>query len=173
MNSLAKTSLDKIAFYKLTTKFANELKSNPNFAAVQVTGHSLGGGLSLITGAQAKIPAIGLSAPNTLISGGSFDPVVTEDDLNRYTFNIIPNQDMVPKLDDVAANYQYINCTKPVQTGFIECHFGIQSLCEIQYTCGSGNRPVLCECFKTIGYPRPSVREGFADEMDDFCVGVV
>jgi len=169
MNALAKTSLDKIAFYKLTTEFAEHVKLIPDFAFVQVTGHSLGGGLSLITGAQAKIPAIGLSAPNALISGKSFTPEVTEDDLNKYGFNIIPNQDIVPKLDDVAANYQPIRCTRPVQTGFGECHFGFQSVCEIQTTCGSGNRPVICECYTDALYGKPLVKDGFEDEFDKLC----
>ena len=64
----------------------------PAFDTVQVTGHSLGGGLSMITGAQAGIAAIGLSGPNALISGRSFEPPINAEQLNRYAFNIIPNR---------------------------------------------------------------------------------
>ena len=37
----------------------------------------------MITGAQAKIPAVGLSGPNALISGRSFHPPVTADEMNQ------------------------------------------------------------------------------------------
>jgi hypothetical protein len=104
----------------------------------------------MITGAQAKIPAVGLSGPNALISGRSFHPPVTAEDMNRYTFNIIPNRDIVPKLDDPADQIQRIRCEAPVYD-FVGCHSSTRSLCEILHTCGSGPRPVLCECFRDFG----------------------
>jgi lipase ATG15 len=121
---------------------------------VQVTGHSLGGGLSIITGAQARIPAVALSGPNALISGRSFDPPVTPDMLNRYTFNIIPNRDVVPLLDDVADQLQYIRCNTEMND-FVGCHDSTRSLCEIIHTCGTGPRPAICECTTLYGYPKP------------------
>ena len=100
INGLQSESVERVSFYKLTTKFAKELKANTSllsddplsYDTVQVTGHSLGGGLSMITGAQAGIPAIGLSGPNALISGRSFDPPINHEQLNKYAFNIIPNR---------------------------------------------------------------------------------
>ena len=89
INKVADSSLERISFYKFTTKFAEEAKKE--FDHVQIAGHSLGGGIALITASQSKIPGIGLSAPNTLITGASLDPVVTEEDLNSYTFNVAPN----------------------------------------------------------------------------------
>lgn len=85
INKLQSQSLDKISFYRLTTQFANYVKADSNFTSVQITGHSLGGGLSIITGAQASIPAVGLSGPNALISGASFDPPVTKEQLNQVS----------------------------------------------------------------------------------------
>lgn len=170
MNTMASTSLDKVAFYKLTKKFAEELKQNETYSHVQVTGHSLGGGLSLITGAQAHIPAIGLSAPNALISGASYDPPITAEEINKYGFNIIPNNDIVPKLDDVSDQFQPIRCTSDVNMAFVTCHFATRSLCEIIYTCGSGNRPVFCECAdETHGYPEPVAAEGVNYTFAEFC----
>lgn len=43
----------------------------------------------MITGAQAEIPAVGVSGPNALISGRSFDPPVAAEQMNQYTFNIV------------------------------------------------------------------------------------
>lgn len=83
INVLQAQTLDQISFYKVTTKFAEHLKADPQFSSVQVTGHSLGGGLSMITGAQSKIPAVGLSGPNALISGRSFNPPVTKEEMNQ------------------------------------------------------------------------------------------
>ena len=132
----------------------------------------------MITGAQAKIPAIGLSGPNALISGRSFTPEVTEEALNKYTFNIIvryelfwlfllctrltsvsffsqPNRDIVPRLDDVADQFQYIRCEAGAWD-FVGCHGAARSVCEIMYTCGTGaNRPAICECHTKFGYPKP------------------
>jgi lipase ATG15 len=67
----------------LTTEFAEFMKKDGDFDSVQVTGHSLGGGLSMITGAQAHIPAVGLSGPNALISGKSFRPPVSAEEMNK------------------------------------------------------------------------------------------
>jgi lipase ATG15 len=169
INWVASTAIQKVAFYKLTTKFAEELKANDGFDYVQVTGHSLGGGLSLITGAQAKIPAIGISAPNALISGKSYDPPITRKDINDYGFNIIPEHDIVPKLDDVGRNWQEIGCTAELSTSGGSCHMPIRSLCEIQYTCGSGNRPVICECVTKYGYPEPVSLNGEQSNFNLSC----
>jgi putative lipase involved disintegration of autophagic bodies len=94
INTLESESIDKVSFYKLTKQFAETLKQDPQFSSVQVTGHSLGGGLAMITGAQAKIPAVGLSGPNALISGKSFNPEVTAEDMNKVRRKCVwnPNQ---------------------------------------------------------------------------------
>jgi len=169
MNTVASTSIEKVAFYKLTTEFANHLKDEDSFDYLQVTGHSLGGGLSLITGAQAKIPAIGLSAPNARISGLSYDPPITWADINKYGFNIIPKHDIVPRVDDVADNWQQIGCTADNSFAFMNCHSAARSICELMYTCGSGNRPVFCECVKNFGYPEPTPAEGVTTDFREFC----
>jgi lipase ATG15 len=151
VNGLQSRSVQDVSFYRVTTPFVESLKED--FEHVQVTGHSLGGGLSIITGAQAQVPAVALSGPNALISGGSFYPPVTPEMLNRYTFNIIPNRDIVPMFDDAADQFQNIRCNAPFNN-FIECHDSTRSLCEIMYTCGTGSRPALCECVD-FGFPKP------------------
>eukprot|EP00529_Nitzschia_sp_RCC80_P005593 CAMPEP_0113486244 /NCGR_PEP_ID=MMETSP0014_2-20120614/24896_1 /TAXON_ID=2857 /ORGANISM="Nitzschia sp." /LENGTH=992 /DNA_ID=CAMNT_0000379909 /DNA_START=67 /DNA_END=3042 /DNA_ORIENTATION=- /assembly_acc=CAM_ASM_000159 len=159
LNAMQGQSLEKVSFYRLTTAFAEYLKSTFQNYNIQVTGHSLGGGLAMITGAQSSIPAVGVSGPNALISGRSFNPPVTEEQMNHYTFNIIPNRDIVPMLDDRADQYQLVRCTsKPYD--FVGCHFSKRTLCEVIYTCGTGNRPALCECVTEYGYPMPSPIDG-------------
>lgn len=149
-------SIDRISFYKDTTRFVKFLKEQvpATYKGIGVTGHSLGGGLSIITGAQTKTPAVALSGPNAMLSRRSFDPIVTAEDLNTYTFNIIPQRDVVPMIDDVAQNFQTIRCLTSM-TDVVGCHDSTRALCEIMYTCGSLGRPVLCECVLKYDYPEP------------------
>ena len=108
----------------------------------------------MITGAQTQTPAIALSGPNTMISRKTMEPPVTVDQLNRYTFNVVPSRDVVPMIDDLAKNYQRIDCRADANN-FIDCHTAVRSVCDILYTCGSGPRPVLCSCALQYGYPEP------------------
>eukprot|EP00522_Entomoneis_paludosa_P011926 CAMPEP_0172439516 /NCGR_PEP_ID=MMETSP1065-20121228/474_1 /TAXON_ID=265537 /ORGANISM="Amphiprora paludosa, Strain CCMP125" /LENGTH=969 /DNA_ID=CAMNT_0013188207 /DNA_START=79 /DNA_END=2988 /DNA_ORIENTATION=- len=152
---LQSASLRKVAFYVSTSEFVEWLRDEKKlFPMLRVTGHSLGGGLAMITGAQTQTPAIGLSGPNTIITRKTLSPPVTLENLNKYTFNIIPDRDPVPMIDDPAKNVQHIACLAP-SNNFIDCHTSIRSLCDIQYTCGSGPRPTMCDCALYYGYPEP------------------
>ncbi|CAJ1969774.1 unnamed protein product [Cylindrotheca closterium] len=146
-------TLRKVAFYVQTSDFVDHLKEKGMFKELRVTGHSLGGGLAMITGAQTETPAVALSGPNTIITRHTLEPEVSLDSLEKYTFNIIPDRDPVPAIDDPSKNYQRINCLA-APSRFADCHTATRSLCDILYTCGSGNRPVLCECV-AFGYPEP------------------
>jgi len=115
--------------------------------------NSLGGGIALISGAQTGLTSIGISAPNALLSRHTFG--ITEQALKTHTFNVIPNRDPVPKIDDVSDLYQRIECrTEP--NNFLGCHDSGRTLCELQYMCGSGDRPVICSCVQKFGYPKPT-----------------
>ena len=65
---------------------------------------ALGGGLAMIIRARTSVPSVVVLGPNAHISCLSFD--VTERDLNDYTFNIVPDRDPVPRIDDLSLNYQ-------------------------------------------------------------------
>jgi lipase ATG15 len=121
ITTIESASIETVSFYKDTTAFAKWLlKQNTTYAGVGVTGHSLGGGLSIITGAQAgvrfatrtllavdctfcltysdcyslnKIPAVALSGPNAMLSRRSFDPPITTEDLDSKTFVRLNNED--------------------------------------------------------------------------------
>ena len=43
--------------------------------------------------------------------------MVSSDDLDRYTFNIVPERDIVPMFDDKAQNYQSKTPFSPVMQG--------------------------------------------------------
>jgi len=151
-------SIAKVAYYRETASFVNYLKEVEGFTQLEVTGHSLGGGLAIITGAQSETSAVAMSGPNAMLSRNSFLPPVTEESLNTFTFNVVPDHDPVARFDDKARLYQRIKCTATAQN-FYGCHFITRSLCEIQHTCGSiyPDRPVPCECVFDYGYPEPSL----------------
>ena len=105
------------------------------------------------------MPAVALSGPNAMLTRQSFDPKVSAEALDSKTFNIIPERDLVPMIDDVAQNYQSIRCEAGL-VDFIECHGATRSLCEILYTCGNGDRPIPCECVTQFGYNEPEALGG-------------
>lgn len=149
-------SIDRVAFYRTTSEFVEFLKAQPNnYSGVAITGHSLGGGLSIISGAQTGTPAVALSGPNAMLSRRTFDPPVSSGELDSKTFNIIPARDPVPMLDDRAQNFQEIRCDAATNDP-IGCHDSTRSLCEIMVTCGSNEeRPPICDCTRLFNYAEP------------------
>ena len=119
-----------------------------------ITGHSLGGGIALITGAQTHITAVGLSAPNTVLARDVVNPKLELDDLKKYTFNIVPERDIFPKIGDQLA-IEKIKCRNDAKD-FFSCHDKARSLCEMLYSCGNVKRPVYCQCVTQMDYPEPS-----------------
>jgi lipase ATG15 len=62
--SVESDAVDQISFYRDTVEFTNWIKSQNDYSGVAITGHSLGGGLSIITGAITETLAVALSGPN-------------------------------------------------------------------------------------------------------------
>jgi len=152
----------------------------------------------MITGAQTGVPAVALSGPNAMLSRKSFEPQVLKEDLDSKTFNIIPStsieefsahcsgeslsnlsdpvlifahttdRDIVPMIDDRAQNFQEIRCNTATPD-VICCHTALRSLCEIIYTCGSGDRPTFCECVTKFGYPEPRPKQGVNRTFAEAC----
>lgn len=152
VSSIASGHLDSVAFYKQTSAFVKHVNDQNytdtlggKYKHIMVTGHSLGGGLAMISGAQQKVPAVALSGPNAVLSRRTFSPQFSKEDLEKYTFNIVPDRDIVPRLDDLSQNYQRINCRSPLNDP-VSCHFATRSICEILLSCGSKGRPIPCEC---------------------------
>jgi lipase ATG15 len=126
VSAIESKHLDEVAFYKQTSAFVNHVKNLQEgdegyYKNIIVTGHSLGGGLAMISGAQQEVPSIALSGPNAVISRRTFNPPITPGALERYTFNIVPDRDVVPRLDDLSQNYQRINCRSGLNDP-LSCH---------------------------------------------------
>merc|ERR1712232_178412 len=159
---------DKETYYTATTEFVKKAKQK--FDVLFLTRHSLGGGLAMISGAQTQTPAISLSGPNAKISGRSLNPSVTHEQLNRFTFNIQPDHDFVAYFDDVSDQHQKIRCTADANEYLLgKCHDQTRSFCEVLTTCGSQNRPVICECHMRYGYPKPLPSPGTTRTFEEAC----
>jgi len=170
--------LKKVAYYKETVKFVKYLKTDGvhggKFSNLRITGHSLGGGLAMITGAQTSTPAIALSGPNNMLSRLTFDPPITKKQLDELTFNIIPDKDPVARIDDPAELYQRIHCLAP-DSRFVDCHSSERSLCEILYSCGNNpmgekKRPLFCFC-QQYGYGMPTRTEENTEKTYEMVCG--
>ena len=140
LSAIQSGTLGKLSFYRSTTDFAEYLRDSGNYTSIIMTGHSLGGGLAIISGAQAEVQAVAISGPNALLSRKRFQ--VTAENLQRYTFNVMPDRDPVAVVDDPVKNIQKIECTAP-KSRPLACHQVTRSLCELLYTCGSDERPVI------------------------------
>jgi lipase ATG15 len=56
ITTIESASIEAVSFYKDTTSFVNWIKNqSATYGGVGITGHSLGGGLSIITGAQTGV----------------------------------------------------------------------------------------------------------------------
>ena len=66
-NSVESANLRAVSSYTATTQFVNDIidgwDNNP-FKILRITGHSLGGGTAIITGAQTGVSTIAVSGPN-------------------------------------------------------------------------------------------------------------
>jgi lipase ATG15 len=144
----------KMRFYRETTGFVNALRDDYDFTLIHLAGHSLGGGVAIITGAQTKSPTVALSGVNAMITRLTFDPQITPKELNTYIFNIVPDRDPIARIDDLADLYQRVRCTAPANDPF-SCHSSVRTVCELMYQCGSAERPPPCECHTQYLYPEP------------------
>jgi hypothetical protein len=66
-----------------------------------------------------------------MISRDTFQPKLTEDALNTKVFNVMPNRDLIPRVDDPGNLFQKILCRAPIDGSLFACHSITRSLCEI------------------------------------------
>lgn len=167
LTAMQSGTIARKSFYKSTTPFVEYLKESGNYTHILITGHSLGGGIGMITGAQTDIQAVAISGPNSMLSRHRFG--ITAEKLEQYTFNVKPDRDPVAMIDEPTKNLQKIECRAP-QNSINGCHDVARSLCEVLHTCGTGRRPALCECVTKFGYeeplPKPNTTVSFAEACE-------
>lgn len=109
---------------------------------VVVTGHSLGGGMAQIIGADVGVPTLTWSAVGVLYSLDRFR--ITQDEVIRNVVNIKPMRDVIPQIDIQPGFTQTIDCNSGT---IISCHSVRKSGCEIYKDCGDARgRDISANC---------------------------
>lgn len=111
--------LKDISYYKVTTAFTNQFKEK--YSNMQITGASLGGGLAIITGAQARVPAVAISGLGAELSRNTLTPRISVDDINKYAFNFIPDRDYIARIGGRPRQNQEAQCNASYSNLF-GCH---------------------------------------------------
>ncbi len=158
VSSLESTALENASYYKEISSFVESLQEEG--FDVQIVGHSLGGGVAMISGAQRQVPSVALSGPNSVLSHLTFDPQLKLADLAKFTFNIVPDKDPVPRFDDLSEHYKRIQCRQEANNFKNFCHKLDPTICELMVACGSQNRPIPCSCVERYGYEPPESING-------------
>ena len=145
------------AYYRVVTDFVEDLQNGyngTNYDTIRLTGHSLGGGIGAITAAQTGAYAVGMSSPTPILSRNTFHPPLTLEQAEAGFFNVLPKRDYVGRIGGRSLFTQEIECRAPKGDPFA-CHYKWQTVCEIQFKCGSNGRPVLCDCVDYFYFPPP------------------
>ncbi|XP_063901270.1 uncharacterized protein LOC135120872 [Zophobas morio] len=122
---------DETWYFNSLTEYVESLKNTTN---VVLTGHSLGGGLAIITGALTRHPSVGFSAPG--ITHGWRKVLALRERTKKYdrkygknkeTFphtalNIVPANDPIAMVDSHAGMVQKIACKHTHQALQMSCH---------------------------------------------------
>lgn len=129
----------RLAEIKIWTRLEKEVstlqKQYPEDDFV-ITGHSLGGGLSQIAAAKLFVPAVVWSAPGAEYSAKRFGIEVQS--VKRNVVSIMPDHDVVPRVDLQAGTLQLIECRKQdgSEASALQCHSLVKTSCEIWRACG-------------------------------------
>ena len=169
LSDLEAASVQEVSYYDETTAFVEYLQKSDRYTKVAITGHSLGGGLALITGSQTQTMAVGVSAPSAVMGRSAVTPKISLADIEQYTYALLPQRDIVAQLGGEHKNSAIIKCRADIHDT-LSCHKAPQrSLCELLYTCGNVKRPVYCECVREFGYPEPTAIDGSGTRFESMC----
>jgi len=131
----------------------NRYKSKYPDAHFVITGHSLGGGIGEVVSARMGIPGLLFSAPGSRYSSRVFG--VSEEQMQRNAVVVIPDNDVVPRVDMHDGTVQNIQCKKKDGSAELSllCHSLAKTSCEMWRSCGDAPwyRDYSATCSKLVG----------------------
>jgi len=95
-----------------------------------ITGHSLGGALAIIAGAEVGSQAVAFSPPGQRFSAFRFGLRVAQ--IEKSVTVVKPRRDLVPEVDQQIGFTQTIEC----QATELKCHSIVRTACELARNCG-------------------------------------
>jgi len=103
---------------------------------VLLTGHSLGGGIAQIVAARMQLPALVFSSPGIVYSARRFG--LSEEQQARHVVVVMPDHDVVPRVDRHAGVVQHIACRgrDGLHASAGSCHSLDKTACELWRVCG-------------------------------------
>jgi lipase ATG15 len=107
----------------------------PDNGTVVYVGHSLGGGLAKLFAYEDTCPVISVSGPGIEVLMTTFspdNPVVTNDVIVAAQAELIPDNDIVPRIEASTGVKFRILCNQ----GLIKCHEATRTLCMVGIMCG-------------------------------------
>jgi len=161
LTSGERTSYRKSAFFDLV-EYVGSVKNDTLGHTLYITGHSLGGGIAAAIGGIYDIPAVTFSAPGLKATSTILRPEPKADPLVRQIVNVVPDRDLVPKVDEQAGTVLRTVC--PLGNPG-NCHRLSVTMCELLASCGDGGGRDIPR-----GYKRScDVCVEAGQELHDFC----
>lgn len=142
--------------FTVIDKYIRELKEvteNLNvYNRTIVLGHSLGGGLSKVVAKLIGKNSISLSGPGISMTSNIYDPVGFNRNFYSSFIDIIPDMDIVPRVERSGGATYRINC----RAGAFPCHNSERSLCTAMITCRVPGYKQYCEL---TGYTEKEIND--------------
>eukprot|EP00475_Leptophrys_vorax_P007338 TRINITY_DN14647_c0_g1_i1.p1 TRINITY_DN14647_c0_g1~~TRINITY_DN14647_c0_g1_i1.p1 ORF type:complete len:639 (-),score=122.99 TRINITY_DN14647_c0_g1_i1:44-1960(-) len=129
LSSLSVLAIDNV--YDKVTNYVTKVHngSRDNWL---ITGHSLGGSFASIVSIKTQIPSVVFSAPGIYYNSKRFG--INTNDLARYVTNIIPDNDVIARIDQAYGDVQYIYCG---YSSTADCHSLGHTICTLNKQCGA------------------------------------
>lgn len=128
-----------------TLALVGRVKASAGGGQVTVSGHSLGGGLASISAGHYGLESVSFSGPGWVLSSGKLGVSLANATARaRRETVIIPDADVVPRIDRHQGNVQFIQCSAGLDPG--ACHGLVRTCCELLRVCGDPMGRSLSTC---------------------------
>eukprot|EP01116_Phalansterium_solitarium_P024110 TRINITY_DN8724_c0_g1_i2.p1 TRINITY_DN8724_c0_g1~~TRINITY_DN8724_c0_g1_i2.p1 ORF type:complete len:1143 (-),score=457.05 TRINITY_DN8724_c0_g1_i2:156-3584(-) len=130
---------DSRHYFQPIVEYVRQIKTSRD---VVVVGHSLGGGLASIVAAKSEVRGISFSGPGIVETRKKLQ--IPLKNINKYTVNVIPENDIVPMVGVQGGIIYHTSCFR---NGLDHCHMIQNTVCELIRKCG-GQRSALMSAKK-------------------------